>query len=104
MDQMIKSIVADVLNISLDTRSRKKEIKAAIQIMAWFYYHYTMLKPKQIGVELNKTHPYHRTTILHSIKRIDELISVNDKTTVTLVNNITRIIKKYYEQNRTRNN
>ena len=65
--------------------------------MAWFYWNYSFLSLRKIANKISQeNYPYDHSTVHHSIKTIDQLLSVRDKETRTQIGIISVNIRKYY--------
>jgi len=97
----IKQIVADAYHLSsnsLGNTTRATTIKNARQVAMWFYYHYTTLNLKAIGIEFSDgKHNFSHCTVLYTIHKIDELLTV-DKILMKEVASITETVEKYYQR------
>lgn len=95
----IREIVTLTLNFPpeiLDKKTRKLDVVKLRQLTAWFYWNYTLLSTPKIAIEVSDG-SYDHTSVLHCIKKIDELITVDKETRLT-ISVITENIQKYYEK------
>lgn len=74
----IERIVCEVMGMTPETAlrgSRRVEYKTVRQLLCFYARAHTSMSYKSIGEKINE---YHHTTVMHSIKRIKDLIESDD--------------------------
>lgn len=75
--------------------SRKKEIVTARQLVIYFSFQYCSLSKSEIARRLNQDH----TTILKSLKTVDDLLQTGDQLICNYVNEVNNIIQSLTKSN-----
>ena len=97
----LKSIVAQFYIISPDSMNiltRAETIRHARQVAMWAYYNYSSKSLGSIGLEFyNGKHVYDHSTVLHAVKKVEDILSV-DKQFRMEIDHLTQHIEKYYSK------
>ena len=75
------------------SKRRRREFVTARQVYCYIARKKTGISYCQIGEMLSDhEHKYNHATVMHSIKQVEGFLSINDKMTVSLINEVNKLL------------